>query len=200
MKNLSTLSCIVLSLLFLSGCGTKSPEVSSGNVHYGDAKAVENVTNEFGSTDLQTIAEAMARSLLQSRPVAQSANPPLVTVADVKNKTGEYIDTRAITDSIKTQLLKSGAVQFAVDIENMQGQTDELMRQNQTGLYKKSSAKKIGKMEGAEYRIEGSITSIVKKTSNMKDVFYKFTLALVNVETGVLAWMDEKEIRKTSKR
>ena len=27
---------------------------------YGDAKGVETVTNEFGSTDLQTIAESMA--------------------------------------------------------------------------------------------------------------------------------------------
>jgi len=187
-------------LIGLSGCATTSPEVSSGNVQYGDSKAVESVTNEFGSTDLQTIAETMARSLLQSRPVVQSAKPPLVTVSDVKNKTGEYIDTRSITDSIKTQLLKSGAVQFAVDIENMQGQTDELIRQNQTGLYKKSTSKKIGKMEGADYRIEGNITSIVKKTRDIKDVYYKFTLSLVNVESGVLAWMDEKEIRKTSAR
>lgn len=200
MKIYTALPCVLFSLFLLSGCGTKSPEVTSGHVQYGDAQAVETVTNEFGSTDLQTIAESMSRSLLQSRPVAESPKPPLVTVADVKNKTGEYIDTKAITDSIKTQLLKSGAVQFAVDIDNMQSQTDELIRQNQTGLYKKSSAKKIGKMEGAEYRIEGSISSIVKKTSSIKDVFYKFTLTLVNIETGVLAWMDEKEIRKTSKR
>lgn len=131
----------LLAVIGLSGCATSSPEISSGNVQYGDSKAVESLTNEFGSTDLQTIAESMARSLLQSRPVVQSSRPPLVTVSDVKNKTGEYIDTRSITDSIKTQLLKSGAVQFAVDIENMQGQTDELIRQNQTGLYKKSTAK-----------------------------------------------------------
>ena len=30
---------------------------------YGDEKGVETVTNEFGSTDLQTIAESMARSM-----------------------------------------------------------------------------------------------------------------------------------------
>lgn len=55
-------------------------------------------------------------------------------------------------------------------------------------------------MEGADYRIEGNITSIVKKTSDVKDVYYKFSLSLVNIESGVLAWMDEKEIRKTSNR
>lgn len=195
---LLALSAVVA--LGLGGCATTSPEVSSGPVKYGDSKAVETVTNEFGSTDLQTIAETMARSLLQSRPVTQSRSTPLVTIAEVRNKTSEYIDTRAITDSIRAQLLKSGAVRFAVDTNAMQNQTDELIRQNQTGLYKKSKAKKIGQMEGADFRVEGNITSIVKRTSDIKDVYYKFSLMLVNVESGVIEWADEKEIRKTSTR
>lgn len=186
--------------LTLGGCATTSPEVSSGPVKYGDAKAVETVTNEFGSTDLQTIAESMARSMMQSRPVTQSRKTPLVTIAEVKNKTSEYIDTRSITDSIRAQLLKSGAVRFAVDTVAMQNQTDELIRQNQTGLYKKSTAKKIGQMEGADFRVEGNITSIVKRTSDIKDVYYKFSLMLVNNESGVIEWADEKEIRKTTTR
>ncbi|MBU0592857.1 MAG: penicillin-binding protein activator LpoB [Pseudomonadota bacterium] len=203
--NLPRSSSLLLSLttavaLGLGGCATTSPEVSSGPVKYGDAKAVETVTNEFGSTDLQTIAESMARSMLQSRPVTQSRERPLVTIAEVKNKTSEYIDTRAITDSIRAQLLKSGAVRFAVDINAMQNQTDELIRQNQTGMYKKSKSKKIGQMEGADFRVEGNISSIVKRTSDIKDVYYKFSLMLVNVESGVIEWADEKEIRKTSTR
>ena len=62
-------------------------------MQYGDAKAVEQVSNDFGSTDLQTIAETMARSLTQFAAGAYK-NRPLVTVADVKNKTSEYIDTQ----------------------------------------------------------------------------------------------------------
>ena len=38
---------------------------------YGDAKGVETVTNEFGSTDLQSIAESMARSM-QTAPAIVS--------------------------------------------------------------------------------------------------------------------------------
>lgn len=184
----------------LGGCAsTGSPVVGGGNVQYGDSKAVETVTNQFGSTDLQTIAESMTRSLLQSSVIARG-NRPLVTVSDVKNKTSEYIDTRSITDSIRSQLLKSGSVRFALDNEAMQPQTDELIRQNQTGMYKKSTIKKIGRMEGADYRLEGNITSIVKQSSNVKDVYYKFSLVLVDIESGVLEWADEKEIRKTSLR
>ena len=192
------LSVLAASVALLSACATTSPTVGSGDVTYGDAKAVEQVTNEFGSTDLQMIAESMARSLAQS--VAGAKTKPTVTIAEVKNKTSEYIDTKSITDSIRTQVIKSGTMRFMTDIDGMQNQTDELIRQNQSGLYKKSATAKMGKMEGAKYRIEGNLTSIVKRNSDVKDVYYKFSLILTDIENGSIEWADEKEIRKTSKR
>ena len=186
-----------VAALMLAVCAsTNSPTVSSGNVSYGDSKAVETVSNEFGSTDLQMIAETMARSLAQ-HPVMRER--PFITLSEVKNKTSEYIDTRNITNSIKTQLMKSGA-RFVTDTATMDTQTDELMRQSQSGMYSKGKSAKVGKMQGAKYLLTGEITSITKQNKDVKDVFYKFTLMLKNVEEGIDEWQDEKEIRKTSKR
>ena len=98
------ISSIALAALLVSGCANNSPVLGNKNISYGDTKAVETVTNEFGSTDLQMIAESMTRSLAQSG-VLQGR--PVVQVYDVKNKTSEYIDTREITTSIKTQLMKT---------------------------------------------------------------------------------------------
>jgi uncharacterized protein (TIGR02722 family) len=187
------LSAIALSVAALAAC-------SGPQVRYGDAKAVETVNADYGSTDLQMIAESMTRSLLQSKAISGSKDAPIVTLADVKNKTSEYIDTRVITDKIRTQLMKSGQVRFAVSITEMQNQTDELKRQNQSGLYKNSTIAKTGNMQGAQYRIEGSIASIVKNTKDIKDVYYVFNLNLINNESGLLEWADEKEIRKTATR
>jgi uncharacterized protein (TIGR02722 family) len=187
------LSAFAMSVLLLTAC-------SGPQVRYGDAKAVETVNANYGSTDLQMIAEAMTRSLLQSKAISGSKDAPIVTLADVKNKTSEYIDTRVITDKIRTQLMKSGQVRFAVSITEMQNQTDELKRQNQSGLYKNSAIAKTGNMQGAQYRIEGSIASIVKNTKDVKDVYYVFNLNLINNESGLLEWADEKEIRKTATR
>lgn len=173
---------------------------SGPQVRYGDAKQVETVNADYGSTDLQMIAEAMTRSLLQSKAISGNKDAPIVTLADVKNKTSEYIDTRVITDKIRTQLLKSGQVRFAVSISEMQNQTEELKRQNQSGLYKNSTISKTGNMQGAQYRIEGSIASIVKTNKDVKDVYYVFNLNLINNETGLIEWADEKEIRKTATR
>jgi penicillin-binding protein activator len=167
----------------------------SKQVRYGDAGAVETVTTGFGSTDLQQMAENMARSLLQSGVIANS-NQPIVTVQEVKNKTSEYIDTRAITDTIRSQLSKSGKVRFAVDEADMQKQISELQRQ-QSEYYKKDQAVEVGKMVGAGYRLDGNIVSIVKENKKVKDVYYKFSLQLWNVQNGLMEWADEKEIRKT---
>ena len=193
MTLLSRSSRMALPLLFaallMAGC-------AKDTVRYGDAKGVETVTNQFGSTDLQMIAESMTRSLLNSE-VVTSANRPVMTVQDVRNKTSEYIDTQAITDSIRTELQKSGRVRFAVDSAAMQQQVEELKRQ-QSELYDKNKAAQIGKMVGAVYRLEGNITSIVKQANDVKDVYYKFNLQLWNIDNGLMEWGDEKEIRKTT--
>jgi uncharacterized protein (TIGR02722 family) len=165
---------------------------------YGDARGVETLTNQFGSTDLQMMAESMARSMNQA-PIIASANLPVVTVQEVRNKTSEYIDTRAITDSIRSELQKGGKVRFAVDASAMSQQTDELKRQ-QSELYAKEQAAEMGRMVGAQYRLEGNIVSIVKQVKDAKDVYYKLNLQLWNVRNGLLEWSDEKEIRKTTTR
>ncbi len=172
----------------LSGCASQT--------RYGDARGVETVTNQFGSTDLQMIAESMTRSLLGSQIVTGSSRP-IITVQEVKNKTSEYIDTRAITDSIRVELQKSGRVRFAVDAAAMSQQIEELERQ-QSEYYEANKAAEIGKMVGAAFRIEGNIVSIVKDAGGVKDVYYKFSLQLWNVQDGLLEWADEKEIRKTT--
>jgi uncharacterized protein (TIGR02722 family) len=180
------------ALLGIAGCAKEK-------VRYGDPRDVETVTNEFGSTDLQMIAESMTRSMLNS-PVLNATNTQaIVTVQDVKNKTSEYIDTRAITDSIRTELQKSGKVRFAVDAAEMRQQIDELQRQ-QSEYYDANKSTEIGKMVGAGYRLEGNITSIVKQAKDVKDVYYKFNLQLWNIQNGLLEWNDEKEIRKTTSK
>lgn len=196
-----TLLLPALLALSLSACQTTSPTAAGdGSVSYGDAKAVETVTTDLGSTDIQMIAEKMTQSLLQT-PEVQTAikKRQLLMASPVQNKTSEYFDTRLITDTILTQLQKNG-VKYVIGGEDMQNQVDELRRQNQSGLYKKSKSAKVGNMEGAKYRLDGSISSIIKKGSSVKDVYYKMNLRLIEIETGIVEWSDEKEIRKSAKR
>lgn len=192
MKNhlLRALSIGIAIPLAFTGCSTTK-------VAYGDAKAIETVTNEFGSTDLQMIAESMTSSLLDTRIVDSR---PTITLAPLRNKTSEYIDTDVIAQKIRTKLLRSGSVQFVVSALEMGTQKSELERQKDKELYDQNTAAQKGNMIAAKYRLEGDISSIVKQSAKTKDVFYQFSLSLINNQTGVIEWQDEKEIRKQTTR
>ena len=200
MKSYRVLLLPAVLALSLSGCISNSPTTGGSGVSYGDSKAVETVSTDLGSTDIQMTSEKMTQSMLQT-PLLQGIikERGLLMASPVENKTSEYFDTKLITDTILSQLQKNG-VRYVIAGDEMQNQVDELRRQNQSGLYDKKSTAKVGKMKGAEYRIDGSVSSIVKRDSSVKDVYYKINLRLVEIETGIVEWSDEKEIRKTMRR
>lgn len=180
-------------------CSTKakSPGIG-GNVQYGNTKEVEGVTNEFGLTDLQILAESMTNSMLSSSLLTSSSEKPTITIQGVQNRTNELIDTQAITNKIRVKLQKSSAVRFMSDASDEGGALSELQRQNQSGRYAKTKTVKMGKAEGARYRLFGIIDSISKHATGIKNVDYTLTLQLEDLESSEIVWTDEKEIRKTS--
>ena len=189
-----------LLLLAVAGCETTSPTTGTSGVSYGDAKAVETVNTDLGSTDIQMISEKMTQGLIQTPEIQTLIKKrELLMASPVQNKTSEYFDTKLITDTVLTQLQKNG-VKYVIEADNMQNQTDELRRQTQSGLYDKKKQVKVGKMQGAKYRLDGSISSIIKKSADLKDVYYKMNFRLIEIETGIVEWSDEKEIRKSQKR
>jgi uncharacterized protein (TIGR02722 family) len=140
MKKLLLVSAIGLSISLLTGCANKTI------VRYGDTNAIETTDINFGSTDLQKIADQMTDSLVQSPVVGtMKANKrPIVFVHSVKNKTSEHIDTESLTDSISTQLLRSGKFRF-VDMTKVNTVREQLSYQNKGDLVNPNKAVLFGK-------------------------------------------------------
>lgn len=179
--------------VILGGCSNK--------VTYGDAQSVESTTIDFGSTDLQTIAAEMVDSMMMSGSVAAITRDqrPIVFVERIKNKTSEHIDTESITDTISTKMLNSGKFRF-VDMERVESVRQQLNFQNTDELVNQSAAIQFGKMVGAQYMLYGNLSSIVKNAGSDKDVYYKMTMRLMDLETGLIEWADETEIRKAQSK
>lgn len=175
--------------VILGGCSNK--------VSYGDAQAVETVNVDFGSTDLQKIAGEMVDSMMMSGYVAAITRDsrPIVFVERIKNKTSEHIDTESITDTISTKMLNSGKFRF-VDMDRVESVREQLNFQNNDELVNQSTAIQFGKMVGAQYMLYGNLSSIVKNAGSDKDVYYKMTMRLMDLQTGLIEWADETEIRK----
>jgi penicillin-binding protein activator len=180
-------------LLSVCSCGMFSTPTAS----YVDPNAVNNLTTNFTMTDLQMVSQSMADSLITSGKINSCKT---YTVSKVVNKTDQYIDTETITQSIVNKLGNSNAVKarYVISSSEMQNQVDELDRQNQTGLYKPSTTAKVGKMKGAECRIDGFVNSIDTANSETKThlVQYQYNMKLINVEAGEMVWSNEKPLSK----
>lgn len=192
---MKTLPLVTLAFILtvITGCASK--------VQYGDAQTVETVDASFGSTDLQQTAEKMAESLLAFPPMIAitQARRPVLLVDRIKNKTTEHIDTESVTDSIVNKLLRSGQYRF-VDMSNIEAVLNQLDYQTSSGMVDPAKAVQVSKQTGAEYLLYGNLSSITKSNKKEKDVYYKFTLKMMNLESGILEWQDEKEIRKRVSR
>jgi uncharacterized protein (TIGR02722 family) len=193
MKRIYLLLSVAVVAFMFWGCAS-TPEVT-----YGNPDQVETVTADFGSTDLQMIAEKMVNSLLAT-PVLSSGIRPVLYVQHVRNKTDEHIDTESVTDKIRVTLLKSGKVRFSAIRDVKDELVNQLEFQTGSGKVDPKTAKSIGKLVGADYFLYGELASIRKSAGRVKDVYYKFTLNLVNIQTGLIEWADEKEIRKQAKK
>lgn len=169
----------------------------AAGTQYGDPTARETLTIDFGSTDLQLIAEKMVRSLLASS-VVQDGNRPVVVVGHIANQTDEHIDTRSITDKIRTTLLQSGQVRFAAG-EVRDEVVRELAYQAGSGQLDPATRKRLGRLVGPGYLLTGQISSIRKSRGRKTDLYFLFSLNLVELETGLIRWAGEQEIRKVSK-
>lgn len=192
MNKLALVTTLGLTLVIASGCANKSV------VRYGDATAVETTDINFGSTDLQKVAAQMTDSLLLSPVVGTLSqnSRPVIFIERLKNKTSEHIDTESITDSISTKLLRSGKFRF-VDMGRVEAAREQLKFQHDGGMVDPSKALQFGRQVGAQYMLYGNLSSIVKSNQDKSDVYYKFTLRLMDLESGLVDWADETEIRKT---
>ncbi len=183
----------VIGSLSLSGCAS--------TMQYGDAGSAKPVSTEFGSSDLQQIAESMVDSLCTFPPLVEltTGRRPVVSVDKVKNKTMQHIDTESVTDSIRAKLIRSGKFRF-IDRTTDTQTVEELKVQQDSGLVDKKNAVQTGQQFGAEFLLTANVSEITQRAGAVTDTYFKFTMSLKNLKTGILEWSDEKEIRKVFKR
>lgn len=184
-----------LSSYFLIGCAT-------GGGVYRDASEEQILGDKWNNTDGNKTAAAMIRSLLGEswlrRFKGKKGRRPIVLVADVENLSDEHIDTKALTNAIRSKLINSGKVRF-VNAAQRDKILKEIQYQN-SGAVSSSTAKKTGRQLGADFMLGGSISNITSVRGDHKTVTYQTDLTLTNFETAEIVWNDSHKIKKAFKR
>ncbi len=180
------------ALAFLTGCAT-TPAVREVALDRAP------ITSKLEPQDVRRTVEKMAESLISAPGVKEAVGGarPVLDVEPLKNRTTQHVDMVSITDSLRSQLLRSGLFRF-VDKSTSGTDIEFMDAQAQLGLTDQRKAIKPGQQSAAQMYLTGALTEIKNQVGRTVDQYYKFSMILKDLRTGELVWADEREIRKES--
>ena len=165
-------------ILSLFGC-------SHNEVNRLDSKNIQLTTIRWGANDLQEMSQEMVSSVLSSH-IDFSKNK-VYAFGKIRNDTYDHIDTKLLANKTMVGLTQSGKMSFS---ENLQSKASKLKKEELS----------LAKGYGVDRIFYGAISSILKKNSEGKDMYFKFELWLTDVETRKILWSHAVEIRKEYKK
>lgn len=200
MKNFGTslftvLTLILVSSLGLSACG---PKAFVKGEYDEDVEGTNLLTDKWSESDMQNAVSDLVKSATSHPAIKNAKRPPIVMVTRLQNKTDEHIDTQSITDMFQVELMKSGSVTF-VDKAAREDISEEYDYQD-SGMVSRETKKGKGNQVGADFIMNGRLDSIVQQAGKDKTVYYKMTMNMTNLSTGLIVWTDQKQIRKIFKK
>ena len=192
---------VVVGVLLLFGCLTISGCIA--HVRTRSSDEVIHYDERYDYVDLKLLSKRMASSILSNPPISLRKDAPVAVIYGIANRTAEHIDTKALTDAVRTELIKSGKVRFINETQrkNIESEIGEMV-----GKVSPETQIKLGAQVGAEYILSGTLSSIEKE--QMKQVrlhrkrltYYKLTMELTDIKTALIEWTDEQEIVREAGR
>lgn len=182
-------------VLFTVGCGPRAFVKGEYDENVEDTNLL---TDKWSETDMQKAVKELTASALAHPSINGSNRPPIVIVTRIENKTSEHVDTQSISDMFQVELMNSGKVTF-VDKEAREDIAEEYDYQD-SGMVSRETKKGKGGQVGADFIMNGRLDSIVQEAGRDKTVFYKLTMNLTNLKTGLKVWTNHKQMRKIFKK
>lgn len=182
---------VIIITLALAGCGGGRGFTRG---EYDDPTRVELLDDKFSESDMQQMATTIIDAMVSCPYITNAKKAPIVIVERLANRTQEHIDTVALTDKIRTSLIKSGKVRFVNKEER--STLDDEYNYNSAGNISAETSKKRGKQVGADYILSGALSTNIQEMGSDKFVYYKLTINLTNIESSTIDCTEEKELRK----
>jgi uncharacterized protein (TIGR02722 family) len=186
---------VLFCFIALTACGPREFVKGQYDENVNDTNLL---TDKWSESDMQAAVRDLVASAIAHPAIAQAKRPPIVMVTRLQNKTSEHIDTQSIADMFTAELMRSGKTQF-VDKAAREDIAEEYDYQD-SGMVSRETKKGKGGQVGADFIMNGRIDSIVQEAGKDKTVYYKITMNLTNLKTGLIQWTDYKQLRKQFKK
>lgn len=187
----------LLAVFTLSTSGCAMFRASTSEV---DVNRDSHMKADYDFVDMRKISQSVAEEMINDF-LARPGEPPIMMIPGIENRTSQYMDTKALTDRMRTEIFKSGKAQFV----NESRRADLLKEQGyQAANVTPETQVNIGRQLGAKYMITGSMIEMSQRSprevrvSKTKEKYYKLTVEVTDLETGLLAWTTEREFARAA--
>ncbi|MBD3162599.1 MAG: penicillin-binding protein activator LpoB [Candidatus Eisenbacteria bacterium] len=192
---------LAVALFFLAAGGPFGCS-SSKKVTRIDPETTTDLSGRWNDTDSRIVSQEMIRDCLAnpwiSQHMTETGSRPTVIVGPVRNQTLEHIATGTFVADIERALVGSGRVDVVATAAERVDLRAE--RQDQWENASEETIKRMGREQGADYMLLGTVQSIEDKEKGTKVVAYQIDLTLVDIESNRKAWIGQKKIKKEISR
>ena len=185
---------LATAMVMSSGCAA-----FRSNVTNVDLSKDEHMRARYDHADMRNLTKEIVNELAACDSITKATKPPVLVILGVQNRTSDYVDMKNLTDSIRTKLMKTKKAKFV-----NAARRDIIMKEQ--GYQAKNATPetqaKLGKKLGAKYLMSGSFTEMKTDSARQARVsksevkYYKLTIELTDLETGIIEESIEKEFAR----
>jgi uncharacterized protein (TIGR02722 family) len=183
---------LIAAAVLLAGCAT-GPSVTRTATD-----EVTDLSGRWNDTDSRLTAETMVGSMLSGawlgRFVSEEGRDPVVIIGSIRNRSSEHIDATTFIKDIERELVNSGRVIFVAGGEAREELREE--REDQQSNTTMETAAALAAETGADYMMQGVITSQTDAIEGKRATLYKVDMELIDLENNQKVWIETKEIKK----
>jgi len=163
-----------------------------------DTDSTMDISGKWNDADSRMTAETLTEQILGEIWLNQfkkkNQRKPVVIVGFVKNKSHEHIEAETFMKNIERSFIQSQKIRLVQGGDKREQIRGE--RADQQTNSSVSTMKKFGLEVGADFMVQGDITTIVDAYNRKKVVYYQVNLELTHLQTSEVVWIGEKKIKK----
>jgi PBP1b-binding outer membrane lipoprotein LpoB len=148
------------------------------------------------SQDLVTVADKMARSILNTKEIANAQGTPRIVLQPVDNQTRFPINKDIFLTKIRAQLNSKAGGKVRFLARDQMAALERERDLKQSGQVTSSSDPHVVEFKGADFFLTGSLQGLTTKTSKGTSDYILYTFRLVDARTSDIIWEDQAEIKK----
>jgi uncharacterized protein (TIGR02722 family) len=163
---------------------------------------IYDLSGSWNDTDINIVTKALVESSLSANWITQyrvrKGGNPVVVVGTILNRSSEHIDTSIIAKKFEMALINTNQVDMVADI----GFRDQLReeREGQQFYASEETAVALGREIGADFIFQGAVRTVVDQVSGKTVRTYYVSAELIDIETSLKVWVEEKSVRKLIKQ